>query len=273
MDISLVHMGRETCRPSHVFSGTRDEYILHFVLSGQGIYSAGGSTYTLNSGQMFLIYPNEPVIYRADGRTPWVYTWIGFRGFKADSILKNCGFSKNHLVLPTPPLEAFKNLFDEFFEHLTLTFANELYRESVLLKLLAMLIDHHARLVLEDSGNQTSGSDNAYVNLAIDYIGKKYMQNIRITDIAEHIGITRSHLNFTFQNELNISVQKFLMEFRMHKAANLLVSTNLSVKEISNLVGYSDQLAFSKVFKNKFGISPRNYRNHREELETLSKQS
>ena len=86
------------------------------------------------------------------------------------------------------------------------------------------------------------------------------MQGIGVSDIADNIGITRSHLNHVFQQELNISIQNFLIDFRMHKAANLLVSTALSVKEISNQVGYHDQLVFSKAFKKKFGMSPKSYR-------------
>lgn len=268
MEIALVHMGRETCKPLHAFSGMRDEYIIHFIISGHGVYSAGGNTYTLDPGQMFLIYPDEPIIYCSDKDNPWVYAWIGFKGLKTDAVLKNCGFSKNRLVLPAPSPDLYMNCFDELFEHVTLSFSNELYRESILLKLLAILADHHASLVLENKHNQTSHSDNAYVNLAIDYIGKMYMQNIKVTDIADNIGITRSHLNFIFQNELNISIQKFLIDFRMHKAANFLVSTTMSIKEIADQVGYSDQLTFSKAFKNKFGMSPKSYRNYKDELET-----
>ena len=54
----------------------------------------------------------------------------------------------------------------------------------------------------------------------------------------------------------------------MHKAANFLVSTTMPIKEIADQVGYNDQLAFSKAFKNKFGMSPKNYRTYKDELET-----
>lgn len=94
------------------------------------------------------------------------------------------------------------------------------------------------------------------------------MQGIGVSDIADSIGITRSHLNHVFQQELNISIQNFLIDFRMHKSANLLVSTTLSIKEISNQVGYHDQLVFSKAFKKKFGVSPKSYRTGRNTDET-----
>lgn len=268
MEIALVHMGREECKPYHAFSGIRSEYIIHFVMSGKGFYSANGNTWPLSSGQMFLIFPEEPVVYCSDKNDPWTYAWIGFKGLRAATILKNCGFSKSHLILPAPALNDYAGCFDDLFEHISLSFSHELYRESILLKLLAILCDHHTKLVLNSKQEQIDYSDNAYVNLAIDYINEMYMQGIGVSDIADNIKITRSHLNHAFQKEFNISVQKFLMDFRMHKAANLLVSTTMSIKEISNAVGYHDQLVFSKAFKNKFGMSPKIYRNYKDELET-----
>lgn len=260
MEITLVHVGREDCKPYHAVSASRDEYIIHFILSGNGFYSTNGNTWSLGSGQMFLIYPDEPVVYCADAINPWSYVWIGFKGIRVDTILKKCGFSKNHLCLPAPPADEYMSCFDELLEHKALNFSEDLYRESILLKLFAIIVNHHAKLALKDNQGQNGYSDNAYVNLAIDYINKMYMQGIGVSDIADSIGITRSHLNHVFQKELNISIQNFLIDFRMHKAANLLVSTAMSIKEISDQVGYNDQLVFSKAFKKKFGMSPKSYR-------------
>ena len=266
-ELNLVHMGREECKPYHAFSGTRDEYIIHFIISGKGFYSAGGSTWPLSAGQMFLIYPDEPIVYCADKDAPWTYAWIGFNGLGADIVLNNCGFTKNHMILPAPSTDEYMGCFDDFFEHITLSFSNKLYRESILLKLLAILCDHYTRLVLEGDLEKPEQNNSAYVNLAVDFIDKMYMQDISVTDIADSIGITRAHLNHMFQKELNISIQRFLIDFRMHKAANLLVSTTMPIKEISNQVGYNDQLVFSKTFKKKFGMSPKSYRTYKDEME------
>ncbi|MDE7414847.1 MAG: AraC family transcriptional regulator [Lachnospiraceae bacterium] len=260
MEITLVHVGREACKPYHGVSGTRDEYIIHFILSGNGFYSANGNTWSLGPGQMFLIRPDEPVVYCSDTNNPWFYVWIGFKGIRVDTILKNCGFSKNHLCLPAPSPDKYMNCFDELFEHQAVNFSEDLYRESILLKLFAILVRNHNELAINDDQKQNGYSENTYVNLAIDYINKMYMQGIGVSDIADSIGITRSHLNHVFQKELNISIQNFLIDFRLHKSANLLVSTAMSIKEISDIVGYNDQLVFSKAFKKKFGMSPKSYR-------------
>ena len=88
-----------------------------------------------------------------------------------------------------------------------------------------------------------------------------------MSDIADYVGISRTYLNHVFQKELGLSAQKFLMDFRLHKAANLLISTELPVTEVSAAVGYEDSLAFSKAFKKKFELSPKNYRSHKETMD------
>lgn len=270
-ELALVHMGKESCKPNHVFSGTRDEYIIHFILSGRGFYSAGGNTQSLSAGQMFLIQPNVTVVYCADKDDPWSYTWIGFSGSEVKSILKQCGFTKNNLILPAPAPSEILACFDEMFAHVGLGFSDDLYRSSTLLKLLAILCENYVRLSHNADFQQVSKNGNSYVNQVISYINKAYMKGITVLDIANHIGVSQAHLNHIFQKELNLSVQNFLMDFRMHKASKLLKDTSLSVKEVSHLVGYSDPLVFSKAFKRKFKISPREYRIYKDELELRDK--
>ena len=261
-EITLVHMGRESCKPYHVFSGTREEYIIHFVLSGRGFYSASGNTWPLSDGQIFLIQPNDTVVYCSDGIDPWRYAWIGFRGSETKSILKQCGFTKNNLVLPSPAPDEFMCCFDELFEHISMSYADGLYRESMLMKLLSILCRNYSQLSGKEDLWQNNRGGNPYVNQVIDYINEMYMNGISVADIAQHIGISQAHLNHIFQEELNLSVQNFLIDFRMYKAAMQLENTSLSIKEVSHLVGYRDPFVFSKAFKRKFEVSPKQYRDY-----------
>ncbi|MBP3742789.1 MAG: helix-turn-helix transcriptional regulator, partial [Treponema sp.] len=52
----------------------------------------------------------------------------------------------------------------------------------------------------------------------------------------------------------------FVSDKRLEKARQLLESTDLSIKEITAEVGYNDQNYFSRIFKNKYGLSPKEYR-------------
>jgi AraC-like DNA-binding protein len=95
---------------------------------------------------------------------------------------------------------------------------------------------------------------------------RDYNKRLKITDVADVIGISRSYLTSIFKKELKVSPQEFLMNFRMEKAAQLLEVTKSPVNIIAAEVGYSDSLSFSKAFKRRYGMSPTDYREHKPEL-------
>ena len=264
MDLYLIHVGKEVCTSSQPFGPScRSGYFIHFVISGKGIFSTHGVTYHLKANQMFLIRPDEEVFYQADKEEPWSYLWIGFNGIMSKKILNSCGFSKKSPVLPITNIETVQSLVSRILDASHLTFSHELKRKAFLLALFSDLIESYQDLN-NSAKNKYEHNSNTYVTQAIDYINLHHSLGINVSDIADYIGISRAYLNRTFQKELGISVQRFLVDFRLHKAANLLVSTNSSINEIADAVGYDDALAFSKAFKKKFNFSPKNFREHKD---------
>lgn len=273
IDLYLICCGLEHCAPTHAIGHSiREEYILHFVLDGKGSYTTNGITYFLNANQMFLIRPGEETSYAADLEEPWTYAWIGFNGIRAEAVLKNCGFSKQSYVLPFKNRDALVEQITTILNAVQLSFSNDLRRNACLMTILSLLVEsyNHDFWGRKKNNGRYNYSRNVYVEQAMDYVKWKYCYGINVTDIADYVGISRTYLNHVFQKELGLSAQKFLMDFRLHKAANLLISTELPVAEISVSVGYEDSLAFSKAFKKKFGLSPKNYRIHKDNMEQYS---
>lgn len=266
-ELSLIHYGREKCKPNHVFAGIRDEFIIHFVLSGHGFYSCEGNIRPLSEGQMFLIRPGTSVVYCSDSRDPWTYVWFGFKGTRAKSLLSQSGFSRDRLILPFNDKEAFARVIDEMLEHNTLNPADSLFRESGLFRLFSLLAVNAESIPSLTSSEPASTAGSHYVSQAVDYINENYMHALSVSDIADHVGISRTYLNRLFHQKYNSSVQDFLMNFKLDKAAFLLIYTEMPVKEISLNTGYRDPLVFSKAFKAKFEVSPKHYRLYRQELE------
>lgn len=84
--------------------------------------------------------------------------------------------------------------------------------------------------------------------------------------MAEVCGINRSYFGKVFKEALGKTPQEFLINYRMAKAAELLKLTKLSIGDISNAVGYENQLHFSRAFKSIYGKSPRDWRNENQTL-------
>ena len=260
-ELTLVHVGTEECRPFHIVSDPRTEYIIHFVLSGAGFYSASGNTWPLHSGQMFLIYPGEPIVYGSERNNPWAYAWIGFKGIRAESIIKQCGFSRNKLVLPLNNQLEILTCIQDIMNHKSLAASDMLCRESSMIRLFSFLTKEHEERTGNNVIDQSPSGDAIYVELGCEHIKEMYMHGrFGVESVADHIGISRARLNRAFHKELNMSVQQYLIDYRMHQASAMLLNSPLTIKEIAAQVGYNDQLVFSKAFKKKYGISPRGYR-------------
>ena len=105
-----------------------------------------------------------------------------------------------------------------------------------------------------------------YVEYAINYLQANYA-NAKINDVAQQIGINRSYLTSIFRKQVGMSPQEYLMQYRMDKAQDLLVESDISVQEIALRVGYENALTFSKIFKSYYGLSPAHYRQQKRRTE------
>ena len=95
------------------------------------------------------------------------------------------------------------------------------------------------------------------------YLRDNYTDNITNSDIGIHFKYHPNYLNSLVQLHTGKSMRRYLMEYRINKAINLLLSSELSITEIALLVGIPDIKHFSKTFKNITGFPPSVYRSGR----------
>jgi YesN/AraC family two-component response regulator len=87
-----------------------------------------------------------------------------------------------------------------------------------------------------------------------------YYRKMSIAEIAHHLGLDRSYLGSLFKEQLDTSLQDFLINYRLDKACELMKNEALAIGDISRSVGYDDPLQFSKLFRRNKSIPPREYR-------------
>ncbi len=99
-----------------------------------------------------------------------------------------------------------------------------------------------------------------YVLQALEYIAVHYAdQDISITSIAAHLGVSEGHLSHVFKKETSYTVISYLTQYRMHTAMKLLQDCRYKVYEVAELVGYRDVAYFGSTFKKLVGVSPSEY--------------
>ncbi|MCU6735368.1 response regulator transcription factor [Diplocloster agilis] len=98
------------------------------------------------------------------------------------------------------------------------------------------------------------------VDLVIEYIHQHYMQTIDLSEISSQFGFSMSYLTKIFTRQMEMPPTKYIREYRINLAKQLLRNQSLSISEVGELVGYPDQFHFSKIFKQVTGKSPSEYR-------------
>lgn len=269
LDLHMRYCGWEQCSSGDSWGfEKRENYVLHYVLGGKGSFKMDGKRWELKKDDVFLILPEIETFYQADEEEPWQYLWIGFSGLSAEECVKSIGLSKEKPTGSYTCGENLRGIIQQILNAHELTFENELLRTALLMEFLAVLIkDQNRRFPkAKKKGQAKDYSNEMYVWYAMDYMKSHYSEKIKISDLADYIGITRGYLTDSFKKFIHLSPQEFLLQLRMDRAVELLRDTELPVHKIAGQVGYDDPLTFSKRFNQRFGMSPTQYREQKPEL-------
>lgn len=118
-------------------------------------------------------------------------------------------------------------------------------------------IEELARRVREQKeGHHTS----SYTERCKDYVYGHYREKIYLNDIANTLGISSSYLSRLFKQETGVSLQDFINDVRVEKAANLLIYSGETLPGIAEYVNFPSQSYFGKIFKQKMQMTPKQYR-------------
>ncbi|MEY8333575.1 AraC family transcriptional regulator [Lachnospiraceae bacterium 47-T17] len=263
IDLCMYQYGYEQCNPGHSFGpAARNHYLFHYVISGTGVLNADDAkgmtrTYSIRSGQGFLIFPGQITTYIADERLPWEYVWIEFDGLRVKEALNLTELSVDCPVYHSHAKELTEQMREEMLYIVRHAKASPFH----LIGHLFLFFDYLTQSARSTRLVSSSRMSDYYIKEAINFIEQNFQNNITIEDIANVCGINRSYFGKIFRNSTGRSPQEFLMSYRMIKATELLKLTSLSIADIGSAVGYENQLHFSRAFKNIYGVSPREWRN------------
>lgn len=262
VDLTLFESGRQQCGRGHSHGpATRDHYLFHYILSGKGILYVDDSdghtsSFELDAGRGFLIYPGQVTMYVADGEDPWEYVWVLFDGLCVPDLLQRTELSKAMPVYQTQQTDLRDKMAASLLDLCERTDAPTLHTIASLYSFAAYLIDS------AKGGHAVAGRRirDRYIRIALDYIERNYSTKVRIEDIASECGIDRSYFGKLFHAVMGQSPQSFLLQYRMMRACSLLQETDMTIASVGAAVGYDNALHFSRAFKNQQGMAPREWR-------------
>lgn len=108
---------------------------------------------------------------------------------------------------------------------------------------------------------KNSSPENSIIYMIREFIVAHYQDpSLSVKSISEHVNMSASYTCTFFKNETGMTLNQYITDFRMKKAAQLLSDPRSRISEISSQVGYNDGNYFSKSFRKYAGVSPSEYR-------------
>lgn len=257
IDIMIYNTGYEECDPGHSYGpAVRKSYMIHYVTEGKGIFTINGKTYQLKKGDAFLMCPGEQIYYEADKKNPWCYAWIGMQGVKVESYLKKTAFANSPIIHYSKDDQLSLLYIKLQKAYSSDSRSRELLVNCVLYEILHFLINS-----VPNEKSYKDHNEKIYLNKIISYCAINIDKQIKVSELAQYLGLDRSYLTRLFKSEMKISLKDYILKTKIDEANDLLKNTDLPINVISRSVGFDDPLYFSRIYKEKQKISPKNYRN------------
>lgn len=142
-----------------------------------------------------------------------------------------------------------RNMLSEF------SFKQPFYREKVSLLLKNLIIDIVRNATLSEQSNLENK-----LNTVLSYIHENYAENITNEQLAKLVNYHPYYLNRVFKKYTGVTLHKYLLDYRISIAENMLFSTEITVEKIAEQVGFNSTNCFISYFKKSKQLTPSKYR-------------
>jgi AraC family transcriptional regulator len=235
----------------HVPAHAHDHGLVCLVLHGAFTERLGRRTATLAPGSLLYHPADEPHAHDFSGGGARCFNIQ----FGADWRTRIGHFG---LTAPAAPLDLHRTraawlasrLHQEFC---TADSASALSIEGFALALMA-------EVARAGSVHESPGARPAWLRRAEEYLQAHYLDTLGLTDLAARVEIDPSHLARTFREHHGCTISDYVRRLRVEHARRELLGTSRTLAEIAYRAGFADQAHFSRIFKQKTGLTPGAYR-------------
>lgn len=246
-------VGHESTRHIH------NAFEIYYMKEGHCTYHIEDYTYKVLPGDVILIPGNT------SHRTT-------YGGVAHSRLLVNCSYA----YIPEPVLERLGAIGHLYRNHKVISQLEELFAkieheyshaDALSAEVLKCFTAELMFVILRHKNeHETKTEGNDFITTVQEYIQNNYMNEVKLSSIAEMLSVSQEHLSRVFKQETGIGFKDYLVQFRLQKAEEMLKhETGRAVSEVAYACGFNDGNYFSYKFKKAYGISPTEVRRKREE--------
>ena len=218
-------------------------YVVEYVVSGHGTVISDGERQRIGKGDVYLLTAGKEHRYFSDKKDPWEKKWMNVSGELCKSLIELYGLGRTFYFHGID----IEYLFDELFEFL------DNNSDGNKINAFGAVTFHK---ILQRLSESLNGSEISAAAKAKSYIDANIYTSINAGSVADKFGFSVSQLGRLFKSEFGTTVYSYILEQKISMAEKLLKNSSLPVKEIADILNFTDEHYFCNIFKKKRGVSP-----------------
>lgn len=231
------------------------EYQLNYITEGTGLLENKSGRILVKPGSLIITRPGDWHRYRPMPKTGWVENYIGLNGPLAEHFFQQFIFANTPAVIQCGFREEIIDTFYKIFDLLRL---EEPGYQQIASGWVVKLLGH---LVAIEKQKNFSGKRIEEVVRKIRFYMQEHVEdNIHLPTLAQQHHIAYPYFRKMFKKYTGVSPHQYILELKIMRAKEMLLTTERSVKEISAILGFQSIYYFSRLFKQKTGSSPTSLR-------------
>lgn len=251
-----------------------EEIEVIIVIDGCCNYRIDLNSFTISKGDILIVGPQK--LHSLTALQNQNMTWISFV-FNLN-MLKSSNTDGTLLKYIAPILntqhelpimikedaECYKKLFniieDIVYCYFDKDLAYELELKSLLFRFFTILYKNNLITKYKDKNDITINTTDK-IKLILNYINDNYAEDISVNTLAELCQYSEYHFMRFFKKHIGLTCIQYINNLRLEKSSVLLTSTNTSIMDIALEVGFDNLSYFNKLFKRKYNLTPKQFRN------------
>jgi len=260
IDANQAYPNNAVHPPTHGFTWNKgrilDDYYLVYISRGQGVFESKEiGPLNIVAGTCFFLFPGVWHRYKPDPASGWEEYWVGFKGYYPEHLMAQHFFDQQRPFVKVGLSEDLQSLFHKLLDEVRSSKPG--YHQIITGIALEMLA-----LVSSISSNENLAGDETGKAIATArFRMRESVENpVEIEQLLDEIPMSYSKFRQSFKKVTGSSPHQYYLNLRLNKAKELLTATSLTVNEIAWQTGFDSIFYFSKLFKKKNGMAPRNFR-------------
>ncbi len=233
-----------------------NEYQLIYITAGKGIFEADSTgVIDVQAGTVIFLFPGERHRYKPSKHTGWDEYWIGLRGEIIDRLVANSIFKRESPCWYIGFNEKVFDILNYIIEQTK--HENPGYQPDISGAALSLLGSCHAIL---RQGALNSEIKNPVIHKALLLFRSNINEAFSPEMAADQLQVGYSWFRKVFKAHTGLSPGQYFIQLKIERAKSLLADPSISTKWIANELRFESYFYFCRLFKNRTGITPLEYR-------------